>query len=124
METIMGMIWGAAALVFSQLVLAWVSPRWIEQVKANAARKRFDAEPRVHIGATYRKICRLGTDTPIIGRCQVVSLATGRIELLMLDDPDAGCLLPMTLREFEGLYPLSEPPKYEVETDKGISRYP
>ena len=107
-DTVTGMIFGAAALAFSQLAMAWFSPRFITPLKQKEAKKRFDAEPRVYLGATYKAICRTGTDTPIVGRCRVVSLETGRIELELLDGEYKGCFLPMTLVEFEAFYPISE----------------
>ena len=124
LDTVLGMVWGAAALVFSQIVLAWVSPRWIEGVKQGAARKRFDAEPYVTVGQVFHRILRPGADREMCGLCYIHSLDTGRIEVRLLEmkldksvSPrpvggydavlrETGEAMFWTLQEFEAYHPV------------------
>ena len=110
MDTILGMIIGALALVVGQMVSALLGPWFVVPINQRNARRRFAGEPLIHVGARLLEIRQGGSDKPVCGPCVITSIAVGRIEVAPVNNVTewrpTDRRMFWTLAEFEGFDPV------------------
>ena len=79
----------------------WMTERWRKRL----AYKRLLNEPTIYTGAILSRLLDANSGVLLMGRCTVVSLSVGRMEIHSLTDNE---LMTFTGREFERLHPVVE----------------
>ena len=115
MGTVLSVVGGLVIMALTNAAQPIVQAKFVLPIKQRQARKRFAAEPLVSEGVVLSEIRRPGSDRALCGRCEIVSLRVGRIEVRPISGKrgdrtysQIGEALSWTLAEFEGFDPVTE----------------
>ena len=95
----------ATVLAVFGSVTTYLTNRWIDGWRKKDAYKRLVAEPTIHVGARLTRIVDSSSGVQLMGPCEIVSLAVGRVVVRSTDKRE---LIPFTGRELEKLHPFAD----------------
>ena len=106
---ILGMIWGAVALVIGQMGVALLAPLLVRPIRQKyALREILKDQDQYGVGVEYEEVQRPQADRKWCGPCRVIAISKGKIIVKLLDDK--GRDLPFTksasCREFIEFHPV------------------
>lgn len=105
-DTIWGLVVGALAILVGQIGVALLGPLLVVPINQGHARARFRKEPLIGVGQVLAEIRQGGSDRAVCGKCEIVSITRGRIEVVLLEGEFAGNSMFWTLAEFEAFDPV------------------
>lgn len=92
----------AAILAIATPILTALIAVSVNKINQRQANKDLLAAPFVHVHAHYEKIMIEGSDSPLVGKCSVVKLEPGRVEIQVDGSPER---ISFTSVEFKKLHP-------------------